>query len=246
MKKRGLEIFIVMVLFCVLAVFVAAPIVVPTEVAHVITPNDVMKSVVHIRATVEYDDWEMECVDLNTNFDGWQGSGVYVGNGLILTAGHVVEDANHFEVTFEDGCVYESIITYGEELSDVGFIRIEDANGIDYTPVVFDTRELSRGEDVWILGSPYGTDFLFTLTKGIISNVTITCDGFFGEKPIFMTDAASYPGNSGGPVVDVDGEIIGILVGGYGYADNLSICVRADVCYQAMQVYLEMLEMENL
>ncbi len=196
------------------------PILAPAPVPAV-NPVDAMDSVVHISVETEY--------------GGWQGSGVYIGDGMILTAGHVVEGAKSFTVTFEDGCVYESEKFYKEEVSDVGFILL--GSSVCHIPVSFDNRGLIRGETVWVLGSPYGTEFLFTVSQGIISNTTLTCDGFFGDKPLFMTDAASYPGNSGGPVVDSDGEIIGILVGGYGGNDNLSICVRVDVIVLSLAKY---------
>ncbi len=197
-----------------------------------VNPVDVMESVVHIAVETEY--------------GGWQGSGVYIGGGLILTAGHVVDGATNFILTFEDGCVYESEEFYKEDVSDVGFILLDTGDSVCHTSIPFDNRTLARGEDVWILGSPYGTEFLFTVSKGIVSNTTLTCDGFFGEKPIFMVDAASYPGNSGGPVVDEDGEIIGILVGGYGSYDNLSICIRVDVIVLSLEKYKAQLKLENL
>ena len=193
--------------------------------------RDVMDSVVHIAVETEY--------------GGWQGSGVYIGDGIILTAGHVVEGAIQFTVTFEDGCIYDSNDYYQEEVSDVGFILL-DSNSVCHSPIPFDNRVVGRGDSVWVFGSPYGTEFLFTVSEGIISNTTLTCDGYFGDKPIFTTDAASYPGNSGGPVVDSDGEIIGILVGGYGYADNLSICIRVDVIVLSLNKYLAQLELERL
>jgi len=191
---------------------------------------NVMESVVHISVDAEY--------------GGWQGSGVYIGDGLILTAGHVVDGAESFTVTFENGCVYDSNDFYQEEMSDVGFILIEDVDC--HTPIPFDNRSLDRGEAAWVFGSPYGTEFLFTVSEGIVSNNTLTCGGFFGEKSIFMVDAASYPGNSGGPVVDSEGEIIGILVGGYGYSDNLSICIRVDVIVLSLDKYLAKLALERL
>lgn len=206
----------------------------------VVNPVDIMSSVVHI--AVRADDWAYN--EYFNQYGSWQASGVYIGDGIILTAGHVVEDAVSFTVTFEDGCVYDSNEFYQEEVSDVGFILIGD--GLCHTPVDFDNRVIVRGEQVWVLGSPYGTEFLFTVSKGIISNTTATCDGFFGEKPIFVTDSASYSGNSGGPVVDSDGEIIGILVGGYGRSDNLSICVRVDVIVLSLNKYMAQLELERL
>ena len=195
------------------------------------SPDVVMQSVVHIGASGDYGDW--------------QGSGVYVGNGLILTAGHVVEDANTFVVTFEnEPSSYASSTFYQESTTDVGFIYLEDYDGPALT--FDDDNSDIRGDDVWIFGSPFGFEYRFSVTKGILSSVQRDCDGFFGEKIMLQSDAASYPGNSGGPVTDDEGEIIGILVGGIRGSDNISLIIPADICEQVMNIYLEILKLAEM
>ena len=190
------------------------------------TPNKAMQSVVHISADA-----------------GWQGSGVYVGNGLILTAGHVIEGGWSFTVTFEDGTIRESCKSYQESMADVGFIYLEDYDGYS---LGFNSDECNRGDDVYIFGSPFGWEYNFSVTKGIISSINRDCGGFFGDKIMFQSDAASYPGNSGGPVTDDEGEIIGILVGGVGGSDNISLIVPADICEASMEVYLAILRLAEM
>ena len=193
------------------------------------SPDGVMKSVVHIGASGDY--------------SSWQGSGVYVGNGLILTASHVVEDADTFVVTFEDGTVCESYECYREPTADVGFIYLGDYDGLGLD---FDDDGYKRGDTVYVFGNPFGWDYNFSVTRGIISSINRDCGGFFGEKIMLQSDAAAYPGNSGGPLVDNDGEIIGILVGGVGYADNISLCIPGPICEQAMKIYLEILKLAEM
>lgn len=189
--------------------------------------NDIMQSVVHIGADA-----------------GWQGSGVYVGNGLILTAGHVVDGAETFVVTFEnEPSSYASSTFYVEPLADIGFIYLEDYDG---PALEFDREHLHRGDSVFVFGNPFGWDYNFSVTKGIISSVDRDCDGFFGEKIMLQSDAAAYPGNSGGPVTDDEGEIIGILVGGTYGGDNISLIVPADICEQSMKIYLAMLKLAEM
>lgn len=175
---------------------------------------------------------------------GWQGSGVYVGNGLILTAGHVVKDGGCFVVSFENGqSSYSSSKYYLEPTADVGFIYLEGYDG----PVLdFDNDGYLRGDTAYIFGNPFGWDYNFSVTMGIISSVNRDCDGFFGEKLLLQVDSAAYPGNSGGPVTDDEGEIIGILVGGDIGSECLSLCIPANICRQAMKTYLSILEMEKL
>jgi len=191
-----------------------------------LTPDEIMQSVVHIGTDA-----------------GWQGSGVYVGKGLILTAGHVIEGGWSFTVTFEDGTIRESCKSYQESMTDVGFIYLEDYDGYS---LGFNSDECNRGDDVYIFGSPFGWEYNFSVTKGIISSINRDCGGFFGDKIMFQSDAASYPGNSGGPVTDDEGEIIGILVGGVGGSDNISLIIPADICEASMEVYLAMLRLAEM
>lgn len=190
----------------------------------VFSVDRVMKSVVHISAEA-----------------GWQGSGVYVGNGLILTAGHVVKDGGCFVISFENGqSSYSSTKSYLEPTADVGFILLEDYDG----PVLeFDNDGYNRGDTAYIFGNPFGWDYNFSVSKGIVSALGRDCDGFFGEKLLLQVDSAAYPGNSGGPVTDDEGEIIGILVGGDIGSECISLCIPANICHQAMMTYLEVLKM---
>jgi S1-C subfamily serine protease len=192
--------------------------------------EDTMGSVCHIRVLSE--------------FGSWQGSGSYIGDGLILTAGHVVEDALSFTITFHDGTVVEATEYYMEPTMDVGFINV---GVLCREALEFDARRLRWGDVTFILGNPLGWDNCFSVSKGIVSSLDKDHDGFFGDKLMYNSDAAAYPGNSGGPVVDEDGEIIGILVGGYtGGYDNLSLCVPTEVVIASRNIYLAQLELERM
>jgi len=199
-------------------------------VQKVINVDNVMGAVCHIGASGDYGSWE--------------GSGAYVGNGLILTAGHVVKDASTFVITFENSqSSYVSSTFYLEPTADVGFIVLDDYDG---PALVFDNDGYNRGDTTYIFGSPFGWNYKFSVSKGIVASVERDCNGFFGEKLLFQTDAASWPGNSGGPVTDNEGEIIGILVGGVGYSECISLCIPVSICEQSMRVYLEILKLSEM
>jgi S1-C subfamily serine protease len=182
-------------------------------------------------------------IQVETEWESWQGSGSYIGDGLVLTAGHVVEGAVKFTMTFEDGTVVEADRFYKEPTMDVGFIYVGE---LDIDVLEFDMRKLRRGDVTYIFGNPLGWDNRFSVSRGIVSSLDKEHGGYFGEKLMFNSDAASYPGNSGGPVLDEDGEIIGILVGGYVGTDNLSLCVPTDVVVAARGIYLAQLELERI
>lgn len=190
----------------------------------------------------------MSSVVLIESSAGWSGSGSYVEDSLILTAGHVVSGegygAMEFTITFENGVVFKSDKSYLEPTADVGFIVIDNCD----SPILpFDNDGYSRGDTVFVYGNPYGRSYCFSVTKGIISSINRNCNGFFGEKLLLQVDAAAYPGNSGGPVMDNEGEIIGILVGGLAWGgDNIGLCIPAEICERAMITYLSILEMEKL
>ena len=165
----------------------------------------------------------------------WQGSGFLVSaDGLIATAGHVVEDTESFEVMFQDGTRIMADFVHMENMGtcDVGFIKLRDKLAKDLPYFKFDT-EIKIGEDIVILGYPWGLNNGIAMTKGIVSLFNRD-EPFFGTKLVVHVDAASYPGNSGSPVVDMDGECIGILIGGVYECDNFSIVTSAKLVKIAM------------
>lgn len=183
----------------------------------------VIPSVVYVEAGVDdnyYDDYGYEYI-------GWSGSGIIIGPHTVLTAGHVIEDANSFTITIVDGDTYEAIEWEMDPNNDCGILIFDEILG----PIaeLTDSDEVRIGDRVFIIGSPYGKDFFNTVTIGIISGLDREVS-FFGEDLMITVDAASNPGNSGGPVFDMRGRVIGILVGGIWGADGLSILTPANIC----------------
>jgi len=170
-------------------------------------------------------------VYVENNYSGWTGSGVIVGSHAVLTAKHVIDDANSFTITVVDGNNYEAINWIVDPNNDCGLLFFKEELG----PIVrfADSNNLNLGERIFIIGSPYGYDFFNTVTVGIISGLERDIS-FFGEDPVITVDAASSPGNSGGPVFNMQGYIIGILVGGMRYDDNWSIVISTDTCKQLL------------
>lgn len=171
----------------------------------------------------------------------WEGSGSYIGNGLVLSAGHIVEDANKFTVTFEDGTVCESYKYYLEPTSDVGFIYLGDYDG---PKLDFNLDSVSAGDDVFCFGNPFGMQYSFSVSKGIISALNRDGEGQFGSKLLIQCDFAGFPGISGGPATDDEKGILGITVGGI--AGGITLLIPAPICHQAMTTYLSILAMEKL
>lgn len=147
----------------------------------------------------------------------WSGSGVIIcPDGLILTAGHVVEGAEAFKIILSDGQEFLSNESYFSDITDVGLIQIDvpDCNIKLPFSYIGNSDNLRKGEEVFIIGSSFGFDLSNTVTYGIISGLKRDID-FFGKKLMIQSDAQSWPGNSGGPVYNMNGRIVGILVGGY-------------------------------
>lgn len=164
----------------------------------------------------------------------WQGTGFFVTPRLIATAGHVVENTKSFMVQFQDGSQTYADFVHMEKMSrcDVGFIKLRgDRCNSSYFNL--DT-EVEIGESLIILGYPWGLNNGVALTQGVVS-LSNRSVPFFGVKLVMHTDTASYPGNSGSPVIDMDGECVGILIGGRHGCDNWSIVTRARLVELAMQ-----------
>ena len=177
----------------------------------------------------------------------WQGSGFLVSkNGLIATAGHVTEDTQVFEVIFQDGSKAIADFVHAENMDrcDVGFIQIRSADLRKKCPYFNLDTEVKIGEDLIIMGYPWGLNNGVALTQGIVS-LSNRNEPFFGVKLLIHADFASYPGNSGSPVVDMDGEVVGILIGGAYGCDNFSIVTPARLVELAMQKALAEVELKK-
>ena len=149
------------------------------------------------------------------------GSGfVITEDGYILTNYHVINGASSIKVTFADGTEHDATYVGGEEANDIAVIKI---NATGLTPVVIGkSSDMLVGEQVTTIGNPLG-ELTFSETTGIISalNRTVTMsDG--RQMNMIQTDCAINSGNSGGPLFNSHGEVIGIVSAKYSSANSTS------------------------
>lgn len=176
----------------------------------------------------------------------WQGTGFFVTPNLIATAGHMVENTKSFEVIFQDGTKAKADFVHMENLSrcDVGFIQLRSEHRKKRPYLNLDI-EVEIGERLVILGYPWGLNNGIALTQGVVC-LPNRSEPFFGVKLVVQTDVASYPGNSGSPVIDMDGECVGILIGGMYGCDNFSIVTPARLVELAMQKALAEIGLQEI
>jgi len=162
------------------------------------------------------------------------GSGFIVdASGVILTNAHVVEGADEVRVRLTDRREFKGKVLGADKATDIAVVKIEAAG----LPVVKlgDPAKVRVGEWVAAIGSPFG--FENTVTQGIVSATSRSLpDGSY--VPFIQTDAAVNPGNSGGPLFNLKGEVIGInsqiysRTGGY---QGLAFAIPVDVAVNVQQ-----------
>jgi serine protease Do len=138
------------------------------------------------------------------------GSGFVVSaDGFIVTNAHVVENAEEITVRFSDRKELIAKVIGADTRSDVAVIKVE-ATGLPVVKIA-DTKKLRVGEWVIAIGSPFG--FSNTVTAGIVSATgreNLSGDPNLDAVPFIQTDVAVNPGNSGGPLLNMRGEVVGI------------------------------------
>ena len=135
-----------------------------------------------------------------------QGSGFIISaDGLILTNAHVVRDAKEVMVKLSDRREFKAKVLGSDSTTDVAVLRVE-AKGLP-TVRLGDPKQLEVGDPVMAIGSPFG--FEQTATQGIVSAKGRSLPGD-AAVPFIQTDAAVNPGNSGGPLFDGSGAVVGI------------------------------------
>ncbi len=151
------------------------------------------------------------------------GSGVIIkDNGLIITNNHVIDGADRLEVTLNDNRSFDATVVGTDATTDLAVIKI-DADSLQAI-TMGDSENLRVGEWVLAVGNPFG--FTSTVTAGIVSakarNISSTT-GYRsrqGVESYIQTDAAVNPGNSGGALVNLNGELVGINTAIYSQTGN--------------------------
>lgn len=164
----------------------------------------------------------IEVVDEFSNNDSIDSSGsgfVFDADGNIVTNAHVVIGAREILVTFFNGVVAEAEVVGYDDYSDLAVIRVEDVPEGTLFPVQLgDSNNLRVGQFIVAIGNPFGLDS--SMTTGIISATGRTLrsqqlinpltDQVYSNPAIIQIDAAVNPGNSGGPILDLNGNVVGV------------------------------------
>jgi S1-C subfamily serine protease len=166
------------------------------------------------------------------------GSGIIISpDGYIVTNNHVVEDANKVTVTLSNGSTYEATIIGTDAQTDLAVVKI-DAGNLDYLHFLSDSLEqLSVLDSVVAVGNALALPGGPTWTLGVVSNLgrSIELDTGAVLNEIIQTDAAINAGNSGGPLVNMAGQVVGINVAIASNAENIGFAISTDTAIPVVQ-----------
>ena len=167
--------------------------------------------------------------DVNAYSEMWSGTGFALMNGYILTNYHVVDEASAINIYGINGDFANGIkatVVGSDKANDLSLLKlsVETPAYFNMIPYGFKSEIADVGEDVYVLGYPLTATMgeEVKLTNGIVSAKT----GFDGEVSQYQISAPVQPGNSGGPLIDFNGNVIGVVCAKHLGAENVSYAVK--------------------
>ena len=164
----------------------------------------------------------------------WSGTGFAIYDGYIATNYHVANGAKTIRVRGIDGDMkksYKGFVVAKDKEHDIAIIRIadKDFDGFGEIPYAIGKAVVDVGDDIFVLGYPM-TDTMgeeIKLTDGVISSSS----GYKGNESMYQISAAVQPGNSGGPLFNEDGSVIGIVCAKHADAENANYAIKVSYLY---------------
>ncbi len=168
-----------------------------------------------------------------------QGSGVVIDpKGLIVTNNHVIDGASRVEVSLKDGRTYAGEVIGADEATDIAIIRVE-ADGLPAAELG-DSESLKVGQFVLAVGNALGLPGGPTVSLGVLSAMGRPLPGSdFIFEGLLQTDAAVNPGNSGGPLADLQGKVVGINTAMIPFAQGVGFAIPINTVKRVAREILE-------
>ena len=166
------------------------------------------------------------------------GSGVVIdAEGHILTNAHVVERANRIRVTLADGREFDANLIGADPKNDLAVLQVESEEKLPWI-ALGSSDDLMVGEPVIAIGNPFGLSS--TVTTGVISALNRSIRSNRGTYHGFLqTDASINPGNSGGPLLNAEGELVGINTAVYQGAQGIGFAIPIDTAARVVKELIE-------
>ena len=222
MRKR-----IITVVLCIIFFLLGAGLITflvykyPTETVRTITEKNVNITDTGIKeAVAKVEDSVVVVETYNKNTLTSTGSGFVFKTdkeyAYIMTNHHVIENDGTLTITFTNGTKTDASIVGSDAFADIAVLKVEKDKIISVASLG-SSIDAQKGDTVFVIGSPMGIEYSGTVTKGILSGkdrlVTVSISGYTNDwiMNVMQTDAAISPGNSGGPICNANGEIIGIV-----------------------------------
>ena len=167
------------------------------------------------------------------------GSGVILDeNGYIVTNEHVIRRASRIQVTLADKTELEAKLVSADPENDLAVLKIPPSSKLVSAPIGI-SSDLMIGETAIALGNPFGLEN--SVSVGVISatNRSITVDQNVVYRDFIQTDAAVNPGNSGGPLLNINGEVIGINTAVYAEGQGISFAIPVNKVMSTLEELLD-------